>query len=60
MKNLEETSFQPLLKTSNVDTRGRVYLPKKLREKFGLVEGEEVQFLIADAGVLLKSEEDDI
>ena len=38
-----------------VDELGRIVIPKQLREKYGLVEGAEIEFIDRGDGVTVKA-----
>lgn len=37
---------------ATITSKGQVTIPKRVRDKFGLEEGEEIQFIITEAGEL--------
>ncbi len=41
-----------------VDSKGRIVLPKKVREKLGLREGDKVVITLEKSGILIKKLED--
>ena len=40
-----------------VDRLGRIVIPKELREKYGLFEGKDIEFLDNGVGIVVKSAE---
>ena len=49
VRRLESLSYQ-----SKMTSKGQVTIPKDLRDRFGLKEGEEVLMVPANEGILLK------
>lgn len=41
-----------------MDSKGRIVLPRRVREKLGLKEGDKVLFILEKDGVLIKKSED--
>ncbi len=55
VRRLESLSYQ-----SKMTSKGQVTIPKDLRDRFGLKEGEEVLMVPANEGILLKHRMDSI
>lgn len=41
-----------------IDERGRIVLPRRLREKFGLIPGMHIRIEVTETGILLRPEKD--
>ena len=42
------------LPVRNVDDLGRIQIPKDIRKQFGIKEGQPLEFVITEEGLLLK------